>query len=484
MKSFLFYDLETTGLNKAFDQVLQFAAIRTDLDLNVQKRYEIRIRLNPDTIPSPQAMLTHRLSIKQMLAGEDEFSAMETVHALLNEPGTCSLGFNTLGFDDEFLRFSFYRNLLPPYTHQYANNCSRLDLYPLLSFYYLYANDVIRWPQVRDQVSLKLEYLNETNHFATGQAHDAMVDVEATLGLAKALRKHKKVWDYLLGYFNKITENERLLQLFNDDCLMLSQTRYPVGLYIEPRLGVKRQFQSQVLGLGAHEHYRNQSLWLQLDTINFEDLDEESFVEQAPFIRKKLTEPGFVLPNKPRFIRLDESRIESVKTNLAWLKTHERALKKVSENLRTYLYPAIPNLDPNAALYQAGFPSSEDEALCRRFHQLTGAARAALIDDFQSERLKLLAIRAIARLAPKTLSLEANEIVETYMSSLMRVDEGDPTENFEIGNDYRGQPRMNTQACLVETQTLLQDETLCEVDRVLLNELVDYLITKKQALSF
>ncbi len=27
--SYLFYDIETTGLNKAFDQVLEFAAIRT-----------------------------------------------------------------------------------------------------------------------------------------------------------------------------------------------------------------------------------------------------------------------------------------------------------------------------------------------------------------------------------------------------------------------------------------------------------------------
>ena len=33
-KTYLFYDIETTGLNKAFDQVLQFAAIRTDRQLN------------------------------------------------------------------------------------------------------------------------------------------------------------------------------------------------------------------------------------------------------------------------------------------------------------------------------------------------------------------------------------------------------------------------------------------------------------------
>ena len=39
--TYLFYDLETTGLNPCFDQVLQFAAIRTDLSLNEIERHEI-----------------------------------------------------------------------------------------------------------------------------------------------------------------------------------------------------------------------------------------------------------------------------------------------------------------------------------------------------------------------------------------------------------------------------------------------------------
>ena len=32
--TFIFYDTETTGTNSAFDQILQFAAIKTDADLN------------------------------------------------------------------------------------------------------------------------------------------------------------------------------------------------------------------------------------------------------------------------------------------------------------------------------------------------------------------------------------------------------------------------------------------------------------------
>ena len=53
--SYLFYDIETTGLNKAFDQVLQFAAIRTDPELNEIERHDIKVNLRPDVIPSPLA---------------------------------------------------------------------------------------------------------------------------------------------------------------------------------------------------------------------------------------------------------------------------------------------------------------------------------------------------------------------------------------------------------------------------------------------
>ena len=37
-KYYVFYDLETTGMNPAFDQILQFAAVKTDLDLNEIER--------------------------------------------------------------------------------------------------------------------------------------------------------------------------------------------------------------------------------------------------------------------------------------------------------------------------------------------------------------------------------------------------------------------------------------------------------------
>ncbi len=54
---YVFYDTETTGTETAFDQILQFAAIRTDDDLNEVDRFDIRCRLLP-----PSGFLNHLFS--------------------------------------------------------------------------------------------------------------------------------------------------------------------------------------------------------------------------------------------------------------------------------------------------------------------------------------------------------------------------------------------------------------------------------------
>ena len=114
MKSFLFYDVETSGLNPAFDQILTFACIRTDLSLKEISRELITIQLRRDIVPSPAAFLTHCLTPDELAMGVCEYAAAIQIHQLFNTPGTISIGYNSLGFDDEFLRFLFYRNLLDP----------------------------------------------------------------------------------------------------------------------------------------------------------------------------------------------------------------------------------------------------------------------------------------------------------------------------------------------------------------------------------
>ena len=86
MQTYLFYDIETTGLSKVFDQVLHFAAIRTDMNLREIERYEIKIKLNSDVIPSPAAMITHRMRCSELAKGTHEYDAINHIHQWMNHP--------------------------------------------------------------------------------------------------------------------------------------------------------------------------------------------------------------------------------------------------------------------------------------------------------------------------------------------------------------------------------------------------------------
>jgi exodeoxyribonuclease I len=273
-KSYVFYDLETTGLQKEFHQVVDVAAIRTNLQLEPLEKVQWFVRLNQDVVPCAQAVLTHQLT-PQYLAqeGQSEARVLEQVHRFLNQPGTCSGGYNSLGFDDEFLRFSFYRNFLPPYTHQYAQGCSRFDCFPMVVYCYLFAPHALAWPKVNGQVSLKLEALAQENHFSCGQAHRAMADVSMTLALAQHLQRSAQVaWSEVMAVFNKGQEQQRFTHFIQTHRV---QKSLPVALLIDPKYGYSNHFQMPALALGRHQHYKNQQCWLRLDLHDFVTLAED-----------------------------------------------------------------------------------------------------------------------------------------------------------------------------------------------------------------
>ena len=89
--TYLFYDIETSGTNPCFDQILQFAAIRTDEQLNELDRHQFFVRLNLDTVPDPGASITHRIALNTLQTGMSEYEAIKKIHALLNAPNTISV---------------------------------------------------------------------------------------------------------------------------------------------------------------------------------------------------------------------------------------------------------------------------------------------------------------------------------------------------------------------------------------------------------
>jgi len=456
-KTYLFYDIETTGLNKAFDQVLQFAAIRTDLNLNELERHEIKIKLNPDMIPSPAALITHQISLKEMAAGIDEYTAIQQIHRHLNKPGTISLGYNTLGFDDEFLRFSFYRNLLPPYTHQYANQCCRMDLYPMTILYFLYKNSVLTWPKLDGKISLKLEYLNAANHFAQGQAHHAMVDVEVTLELARCFFKEEAMWKFTTDLFNKEIDLKRSQDLTHNQ-----------GLMIYSKFGTHCAYQAPVLFLGPHRHYKNQTIWLRLDTLELNQTTENNISKTTYSIRKKLTEPGFILPLKERFTQsIENERLQLAKDNYHWLQQNPNLLKRITDYYCDYKYPTYPETDIEASLYLNGFWNDSEENFCRQFHAASPEKKYTLTSSLKNNKLRQLALRILGRHYPEVMSADQQQEFAAYLDKAVTPD----TPLI----DYKGEKRLTPLIAYQTSQTLRQDPLLSPEKIALLLDLEAYL---------
>jgi len=460
-KSYLFYDIETSGLNKCFDQVLQFAAIRTDLELNELERHEILVKLNPDTVPSPQAILVHQLTLKQLETGMCEYEAMREIHQLFNTPGTITVGYNTLGFDDEFLRFSFYRNLLTPYTHQYANNCSRMDLYPITAMYYLFKPEGIIWPKIAEKPTLKLEHLSTHNKLANGKAHEAMTDVEAALMLACLLRKEREMWDYLRGYFDKKTDSERL------DKLTFAFDKYPQALLVDGSFGTEKFYQCPVLGLGMHNHYKNQSLWLQLDSLRLAETTLTNIPQAAFVYRKRFGEQPLLLPLNKRFDKyLSDERRQLIVSNVSWLQKNPQHLNEIVRYHKEYKYPEVPNLDVDAALYQNGFIKDTELQMCNRFHAVSLPEKVGMIKRFTNPNLRTQAIRVLGRNYPEILS---DDYRQEFVGYLQKIKSGGAIV------DYRNSVHATPEEVSAEIKQSLSVGNLSALQSKLLEELSRYI---------
>lgn len=430
-KTFLFYDIETSGLNKCFDQVLQFAAIRTDENFNEISRINRRIKLNPDTIPHPSAMLACDVTISDIVDGEWEFDVIREIHHEFNTPGTISIGYNTLGFDDEFLRFTFYRNLLTPYTHQYKDQCQRWDIFPMMPVFYLFHRDILTWPEVDGKISFKLELLNQYNQLSHGRAHDALVDVEATVALAKKLRACEKQWEYLTGYFDKGTTMSRWSGISQDKC----------GVLFTAKAGFANQFQFPVYNLGMHKHYTNACCWLRLDGVEFSELDVEGFNQSVWVQNIKLNEPQFIFPMLERFsIYLTPDRLEQVERNRDFLRNNPTVLNAIRTYYCEFKYPFIENVDIDAALYQRGFFDNQQLQQCAQFSASTSVDE--MVDTMltiHDPGIQAMAARVIGRIHDDVLIERAPLSYDNFQRYLQRVYTQDGNQALI---DYRGQRRL------------------------------------------
>ena len=199
-----FHDYEAGGTEAKWVPPLEFAGIRTDLNLNIiDEPMDIYCRLHGDKIPHPVAIQITKISpLMCYLSGIPEPIFFREILREMMLPETCSLGYNSIGYDDEVTRFGLWRNLLPVYPREYANGNSRWDLVDVTAAFKALNVKGIKWPVIEDKVSLRLEHLCSENDVTQDNAHNALDDVKALIGWAKILKAaDQTLWEYL--YLNR-----------------------------------------------------------------------------------------------------------------------------------------------------------------------------------------------------------------------------------------------------------------------------------------
>lgn len=407
-QTFYWYDLETSGTDPRWDRIVQFAGFRTDLDLNsIGDEYSTYVRLPDDVLPDPQATLITGITPERtQREGTSEFEALDRIHALFARPGTCVAGFNSLRFDDEFIRFGLYRMLMDPYQREWRNDNSRWDIIDLVRATGALRRDGINWPTNEEGLpSYRLEEMTRANDLDHGQAHDALSDVRATVALARLVKSAQpRLFEYYLGHRYK-KQIKALLEPFGARlCLHVS------GMY--PR---ERYCSAPVISICRHPTNSN--------SIVVADLSQnvEPLLELTPEdIRARLFAPGGTDRPPLKEIRINRCPFVAgleVLTDENWsrigfdrraIEERHRRLRRpgiAQKIMRVYADRGMGDaVDPDAALYDA-FLQDADRSRCETFHRTV--KEGGWVDlDYADQRLHVLSKRLKARSFPERMSPE------------------------------------------------------------------------------
>ena len=422
-QSFYWHDYETWGIDPRRDRAVQFAGIRTDLDFNpIDQPLVIYAKPADDFLPHPQACMvtgiTPQLALEE---GVPEAEFFDRINQELARPGTCGLGYNSIRFDDEFTRYGLYRNFLDPYAREWKNGNSRWDIIDMVRLTRALRPEGIEWPENEEGVtSFRLELLTAANGIAHEGAHDALVDVQATIALARLVKERQpKLFDFVFNNRDK-KKLARQLDPKQQRPVLHVSARYPA------RLGCI----ATVVPVAQHPVNRNGIVVFDLraDPTPLLDLTADQ-------IRQRLYTPTAELPEGEERIPLKTVSVNHApvvvplgtltdKAREAWqmdpvseqahlqrLQSAPGLQQKLAEVFSESPFEASP--DPDQSLYD-GFLSDHDRRLCDQVRKTIPEQLAQLSPGFEERKLHEMLFRYRARNWPQTLSREEKKRWEAY----------------------------------------------------------------------
>ncbi|KQW88598.1 exonuclease I [Massilia sp. Root418] len=430
-QTFLWHDYETFGAQPRRDRPAQFAAIRTDADLNeIGEPIMLYCQPAPDFLPDPQSCLITGITPQQCLEwGVPEHKFAATIEQAFSQPGTVGVGYNTIRFDDEVTRFLFWRNLIDPYAREWQNQCGRWDLLDVVRMTYALRPEGIEWPAREDgKPSFRLEHLAAANGLLHESAHDALSDVRATIALARLIKqKQPKLWDFCFALHKKDRVADEI------GMHLLPHLRQPF-LHVSGMFPAERGCIGLVWPLGTHPTNKNEIIvWdCAYDPSELYGLDADT-VRMRMFTRSSELPEGMTrLPIKSVHLNKSPMLVSNLKTlspamAARWGIDVEEAKRHAQTAAagpdlgalwaQVYHRPgAAEETDVDEDLY-GGFVGKDDRRLLDAMRKETPAKLAMMTPPFDDARLGELVFRYRARNFPQTLSEQEAEHWEAHRAA-------------------------------------------------------------------
>ncbi len=423
-QTFLFYDLETSGLNTRDDRIMQFAAQRTDLNLKeIGEPINILIKMSNDTLPSPSAVRTTGITPQATQA--DGLTEAEFCRYAIDKifiPNTIIVGFNNVRYDDEMMRHLLWRNFYDPYEWEWKDGRSRWDMLDVVRMTRVLRPEKIKWPTDEEgNPTNRLELITKENGIEHEHAHDALSDVFATIAVARLIKENQpQLFDFLFKMRNKKAV-QKLVNL---------EDKKPF-VYVSGRYGKDRNFVTIAFPLTSG---RNGSIMVYdlsqniNEFLNAKDFDlsllPSSTIKKLSPNRCPAVAPISVLEKQDGWkkVGLDKKTIEqNLKDLLAYPEIAEQ-IRTSAEQEYASEEPVEENeilyrkLSPENKLYDAFLPD-QDRVRCEAVRNADKNQLADFHPDFIDERLPDLLLHYKARNYYDTLTENEQIKWEEYRRS-------------------------------------------------------------------
>jgi len=417
---FVFFDIETSGLDRDFDQITQIALVRTDAELRIvdpeRDGRSWRCRRLHWVVPAPAALLTTRTELSSLDAAELlPQQMMGEVAETLDEWGPATVvGFNSIRFDLEFVRRAFFSALLNPYSMPSAGSLHADAMVIAQAIHALRPHAITVPPMLSDPAaprgeqvdgaaverrSFRLQALAEANGLEAdpGQAHDALADTITTVALLRLMRERAPdVVTAMLDLASKWHVIEMLEGSAQPD---LAGGFHPLAL-IKVVGGATTATPIMALGPSPHQPGRILAADLSIDPARYLALDDEALA--AFVMENRFAFPAIKANAQPILVPIRADDAEP-RTGLGLAILQQRmaeihaAMPMFGGRLAAALAAAQPTYPPPVAveqqLYAGGFVSRADACLAARMSEMDAEAMAEHAPFLGDARLREHALR-------------------------------------------------------------------------------------------